>query len=246
MTTIVLDLGRGLGCSDSRWSIPRDFGVLYTDDAPFYKISVTPDEIWLFAGLAPQIDNFKRYLMQYPTPSGRPDVHLSFIDQMAIIVAGKDGQIKGWHQVDIMRPSPSAPSFVAAGTGSTYAAAEWLVTKDPMLAIEAAKKRDISSGGQVMFVNLATLESNVGACHGVGCLDQSFIKTGKVMFTNDAKVYSFEEAAKLHPEVKKLFDSAATGGLSNQVQAPCDAIYNSATDEQKKEFLTKVGIPVSE
>ncbi len=246
MTTIVFDRTGGVVCSDSRWSILGSFGIVYTDDAPFYKIAVTPDQVWLFAGNALQIDGMKQYLQKYPNVAGRPAIDLKSIDRMAIIVAGKDGQLIDYHQPDIVMPNQQLPEFVAAGTGSLAAAEEWGRSTCPKLAVEAAKTRDVSSGGQLMYFNLITHETNVGQCHGIGCVTKALIEKGKVMFINDAQVYTFEEAAKRHPDVKKLYDSAATGGLSAQVQAPCDAMYNSASDDQKRGFLAKVGIPVAD
>lgn len=247
MTTIVYDQAKGLVCSDSRWSVPREFWVLYVDEAPFYKIAVTEDEVWLFAGAAPQIDRFKKYLAQYSNKGSRPSISLDWLDAISVLVADPiTGCLVGSHQADIIWPTLENPSLAAAGTGSSHAVLCWMANKCPKHAVETAKQRDIYSGGQVNYFGLSSRETNLGVCQGMGCLNDAFLEGGKVMFTNEARVYTFSEAAKINAEVAELLDSAASGALAAHVQAPCDAMFNASSESEKRSFLATVGIPVQE
>lgn len=241
MTTTVYDAKDGIVACDSRWSIPGDFGVLYVDEAPFYKLGVYGRYAFVFAGRAPVIASWKQYLslaeqgvlVQTPTLEG-----------IAVLVAEMEtGLLVDSYQQDIMWPSPDKPIGVFAGTGSTHAASCWIANKRAVQAVETAKNFDICTGGQTRFIELFNRVGHSAPCQGVSSLAGAFLERGMVMMTGNSPYkdpISFKEAAQLDPAIAELYKSAAEGSISDRVQAPCDAIYNSAPAVERERFASSI------
>lgn len=235
MTTTVYDKASGIVACDSRWSIPGGFGVLYVDEAPFQKIEVHKKNVFVFAGRAIVIDQWKKFLraaekgLQTPVPT---------LDGIAMLIAESEtGNLVDSHQQDIFLPDQVAPHTVFAGTGSTHAARCWTANKCAMRAVESAMSYDINSGGTVRFMELFTGNDNLIDCQGIESLDQAFLEKGMVMFTRndqDKSPIPFKQAATLDPQVAELYGRAANGSLRQDVQAPCDAVFNKALPEDEK------------
>lgn len=245
MTTTVYDKAQSMVACDSRWSIPGDFGVLYVDEAPFQKIEVFRDRVFVFAGRAPVIDLWKKYLraasngLNVPQPS---------LEGIALLIAETGtGALVDSYQQDIMLPDPMSPETVFAGTGSTHAARCWIANKCPKRAVESAMNYDVYSGGEVRFLELLTGNSNLIECQGIESLGQAFIEKGMVMFTrNDQEKgpIPFKDAAAMDPAVAELYHGkAANGSLIQDVQAPCDGVFNKPLPEDEmriSETLRKI------
>ncbi|MBH3360425.1 hypothetical protein [Pseudomonas guariconensis] len=241
MTTTVYDKAKLLVSCDSRWSIPGDFGVLYVDEAPFQKIEVFRDNVFVFAGMAPGIDAWKKYLrmkaagMQVARPS---------LDGIAFCNAKIGcGTVLGYHEQDIILPGQAA---MFTGTGSTHAARCWIANGCAKKAVQSAMAYDICSGGVVRHLELSTGEGNLIKCEGIESLNQAFLDKGMVMLNRhdqEKGAIPFKEAAALDPQVAALYGMAANGSLREHVQAPCDAVFNKPTEEDERrvdEMLSKM------
>lgn len=234
MTTTVYDRATKVVACDSRWSIPGAFGVLYVDDAPFQKIEVTDDSVFIFAGMAPVIDQWKKHLRARKAGQLTPQPPLAGIAVLAAEI-GSGSVVAHWGQ-DIVYPDPNNPDIFLAGTGSTHAARCWQTNKCPHKAVATAMSNDLYSGGTVRFFELETKQNNLIQCDGIEILNDAFLTRGMVMFNQEKGPVTFREAAQLHPDVANLYKQAANGALSEQVQAPCDAVFNKPTAEDEKRF----------
>lgn len=235
MTTTVYDKAKSLVACDSRWSVPSDFGVLYVDEAPFQKIEVYKNHAFVFAGMAPVIDQWKKHLRASASGLVTPQPGLHGI---ALLVAELgSGNLVEAYQQDIVLPDRINPATVFAGTGSTHAARCWITNRCAKRAVVSAMSHDVGSGGEVRYLELLTRHSNLIQCEGIESLDKAFIEKGMVMFTRNDQAKGpipFAEAAKLDQQVAELYGKAASGSLRQDVQAPCDAVFNMPLPEDEK------------
>ncbi|MHB0825079.1 hypothetical protein ACYCFL_05545 [Stutzerimonas nitrititolerans] len=237
MTTTVYDKAKLRVACDSRWSIPGDFGVIFVDEAPFYKVGVYGKYAFLFAGRAPVISDWKRYLAlsEAGVSVGQPS-----LEGIAVLVAELDsGALVDSYMQDIMWPSTEEPQSVFAGTGSLHAANCWYINRSADRAIETAKGFDLCTGGPIRYVELSSGERNWRDCQGLDCLNNAFLEKGMVMLNRadrNNSVIPFAQAAEMDPSVAELYNKAASGALGSEVQAPCDAIFNHAPHDEQKRF----------
>lgn len=234
MTTNVFDSEKKTIACDSRWSVPGTFGVLYVDEAPFLKMEVTQKGVFVFAGCAPVIDAWKSHLksIDLGTPTPAPT-----LKGIALLGAERGtGRLLGYSGQDIVLPHVNDIQASFAGTGSYYAAMCWLLNKSAQQAVSTAIGQDSNSGGSVRFYDLSTDVNNLVHCQGIASLDQAFLEKGMVMFNSmkNANPIPFKQAAEMNPAVNELYSKAASGSLRDQVQAPCDAIFNEPTPQDEE------------
>jgi hypothetical protein len=233
MTTTVYDGVRKMITCDSRWSLPDErFGVLYVDEAPFQKLEIVRDHAFVFAGKAVVINAWKIYLQA--RASGRA-LDLPTMDGIAVLVAFlQTGALKHYYGQDIILPDVFDPQTIFAGTGSTPAARCWEINRCPHRAVMSAMDFDVSTGGEVKFVELSSGQHNLTLCQGLNSLEKAFMEKGMVMFNrNDVSKMPipFKEAAAMDPAVASLFTDAEAGILGQRVQAPCDAMFKKPTQD---------------
>lgn len=232
VTTNVYDGAKQLLSSDSRWSVKHPSGdfIVYVDDAGFDKIETARGHAFLFAGLASTIQNWKSFIRSEPTGSvGHPS-----IDQIALLIVDmQTGTVVDHVGQDILLPTPEEPTTSFAGTGSSHAADCWLVNGCAKTAVESAKGFDLYSGGSVKYFELNTLVNNLQNTIDYDELRQAFTAQGMVMYTaNSQKQLPVNEAAVNDVRVAEICESIANGQLSPT--APCDAMYNRASTEEKR------------
>lgn len=234
MTTNVYDGSKRLLCSDSRWSAkhPSSDFFIFVDDFGFDKIEIAGNRAFLFAGRASTIHDWKIYLRSNPAGSQN---HPSLDDIALLIVEAETGKIvaaKG-QDIQIANDDSSITSF--AGTGSSHAADCWKANGCARTAVQTAKGFDLYSGGEVRFLELQSRTHNLKNDKNYDELRSSFRTQGMVMYiANSHKQVPVNEAALTDVRVGEMCDAIAHGQIAPM--APCDAMYNRATDEEKRQI----------
>lgn len=234
MTTNVYDRSRLRMTSDSRWSVDSDFGaVLYVDDTGFDKIVIAAEHAFLFAGSAPVIQEWKDFLRKMeegevlPRPSAKG---------IALLMAKLScGTIIASYGHDIALPSKDSLDASFAGSGARFAAKCWEKNKCSHRAVETAKASDPYSGGQVMYLELDSRETNIQNSSNVVELPRALIDKGMVMYKSAPTVVqqlSITEAAKNDPRIQDLLKEIASGTV--EIQAPCDSMLSTPTQEENE------------
>jgi len=230
MTTNVYDKSKFLVTSDSRWSIPTDFGVIYVDDTGFDKIEVSKDHAFLFAGSASVIQQWKDYIRasQSGMPLSRPPAK-----GISLLVAkmGCGSFVEAYGQ-DISLPNKAKPAVSFAGTGAHPAAMCWIANKCGRRAIDSAKARDFYSGGTVSYLELNTGAGNQQNNRNADKLTEAFLDKGMVMYTPGINSVSvpIDKAAASDPRVAEWLKKIAEGSV--EIQAPCDSMFAEPTEEE--------------
>lgn len=235
VTTNVYDSSKKLLSSDSRWSVKHSSGdfIVFVDDTGFDKIETARGHAFLFAGLASTIQDWKTYISSEPTGSlGHPS-----IDQIALLIVDvTSGKVVDHVGQDILLPNPDDPLTSFAGTGSIHAAECWLVNGCAKTAVESAKGFDLYSGGSVRYFELSTLKNNLLNTIDYDELRQAFTAQGMVMYiANSHRQVPVNEAAQHDVRVTEICESIANGQVSPT--APCDAMYNHASSEEKRRLV---------
>jgi hypothetical protein len=117
-----------------------------------------------------------------------------------------------------------------AGTGSFHAHECWRINGDAKKAVNSAKQVDWFSGGSVAFVDFSSGQDNLKNSTTISDVQQFLLDRGMVMYkTNKAQTMPVKDAAANDDEVKKVADAIANGEII--ASAPCDAMYNSWSDD---------------
>ncbi len=238
MTTTIYDRAKGLITCDSRWSIPDDrFGVLYVDEAEFSKIEIASGHAFVFAGKAEVIHAWKVFLKNRERGIAMAEPTMDGIS--ALVAELGSGNWKYYYGQDIALPDQANPQTIFAGTGSSHAARCWQANRCPKKAVASAMIYDICTGGEIRYVELQSGKHNLISCRGVQSLDQAFLNKGMVMFNrneSDKGPVPFKEAAEIDPSVAEWYKKAAGGSLLDNVQAPCDAMFSKASEEDRAQM----------
>ncbi len=230
MTTNVYDKTKFLVTTDSRWSIITDIGVIYVDDTGFDKIETAKDHAFVFAGNSAVIQNWKDYIRgsQSGQPLSRPSAK-----GISLLVAklGSGSFVEAYGQ-DIGLPNKLRPTVSFAGTGAHPAALCWIANKCGRRAIDSAKSRDYYSGGEVMYLELDTRNSNLRNDRNADKLSEAFLEKGMIMYTPGLTAASvpLALAAESDPRVAEWMQKIAEGAV--EIQAPCDSMFAEPTEEE--------------
>lgn len=239
MTTNVYDGFQGIASTDSRWSAGRDFAIFYVDDTGFEKIVVRDDAVFLFAGDSSVIQQWKDYLAgpRYSHAAGEPP--LEGIALLIVNAATKE-IIYGYGQ-DITLNDQSAKAIASfAGSGGRLAAECWRQNFCAKRAIDTAKQIDVFSGGETKFFELTSKTGNLIKDVGLKGLGEAFKERGMVMFLAQLdKPMSIQEAQAIDPRVAEFAQQVASGQVP--LSAPCDAMYNTPSAEEKAELRKVLG-----
>jgi hypothetical protein len=233
MTTNVFDMGQRRLASDSRWSVVRNFAILYVDDTGFDKIEIAHGHAFIFAGNGRSIQRWKEWIRTAPIDeSGEPAV-----DGMALcIVSLAAGSILfEWGQ-DIRLDDARF-----AGSGAFFAHGCWTVNGCARRAVESAKVVDPLSGGEVKFFELNSGENNLRNTASILDVEQAIVTRGYIMYTNSPapKEIPVLEAAANDARVEELCKGIANGDI--HASAPCDSMYNDWTAEDKTRLRAALG-----
>ena len=167
MTTNVLDRRNSMVTSDSRWSVVRD-GVLYfVDDTGFDKIEDRPAGVMVCAGNASLIEHWRTwfiagdYSVIPPTeitfPDGRFDaIYVTIVTKPVFTIAFSSG-LYHTYQDDAH----------FCGSGAEFAKDCYSVNGCAHRCIETAKGGDPQTGGEVMYYDFNTRNSNLNCCRAL-------------------------------------------------------------------------------
>lgn len=164
MTTNVLDCVNGFLSTDSRWSSSSGDCVAYVDNTNYDKLAYTTRVGFLFAGDMPPIDAWKSYVIGGMKKGTRPEIVQSGSIGTRISVIQVElatGKIVFQSHKFVNSSFSVLIKALFAGTGALYAKACWDTNKCARMAIESAARDDMCSGGNVVFLNRATRETNV-------------------------------------------------------------------------------------
>ena len=218
MTTNVFDGAAGVVATDSRWSWQWDKYIVYLDDTGFEKIQVLDDLVVMFAGNGLLIQAWRDYLAAVPRilanqPAETKKVSVCMIDAQSgefVRSAGGDYQV-----FDTSR---------FGGTGGAHALGCWIANRNAVRAVETAKGRDPSSGGDVKFVDIKGSISNVKALYPTRAVTIHMVieavhKRGLVMTMSAKNLHfgkpvPFELAAAQDKNVAAFEQQLASGQLA--------------------------------
>ena len=239
MTTNVYDGALGIAGTDSRWSVERDYAIFYVDDTGFEKIFVRDDAVFLFAGNSHVIQEWKNYLagQRYSHVTTEPP-----LEGIALLIVNSVSKeiIYGYGQDITIPGNGMLPVASFAGSGGRCAASCWIRNRCAKRAIDTAKQLDLFSGGETKFFELTSNACNLSEDVGLQGLREAFKERGMVMFlAQQDKPMSIQDAQAIDPRVAEFAQQVASGQA--QLSAPCDAMYNIPSEEDKAELRKVLG-----
>lgn len=235
MTTNVYDLQTGLMTSDSRWSCQEGDWIAYVDDTKFDKI-ISDDQLgFLFAGNMLKIAAWKGWIAQGRAglPPDDDGINLSIIGidmQTGQVVISTDYMLKS-----IIEEILAA---CYAGTGGNYAKDCWQVNRCAKRAVSSAMAQDDFSGGQVMFAERCSRQTNVDNTASVlSVIDQMKVRGMMINTKDDRKPVPLKEAANdpTNPVAQALARKVLAGKA--ELSAPFPGMNQPWTQEKKEEVL---------
>lgn len=232
MTTNVFCIKNNTLASDSRWSYRIDDHVAitkviaYVDDTGYDKIARDEDTGYIFAGPGVVIDAWRQWV-QSPIQAliKRPDVSTDFAICMTDLATGEILMEHGQKVSDTLCRT--------AGTGAHPAYECWKQNFDAKTAVESAKKKDISSGGEVKFLQ-GCGANNLSADVPFAQIQQHFLQRGMVMYiATSQKAVPAAEAAVSDPRVASLISKIQSGQASAEAPSGLDPVVWTPADEAR-------------
>lgn len=230
MTTTVYDRLNRVVTSDSRWSVDlADKGyaghVLYIDDTGFGKISDRNDFVLLLAGNGFLIELWKTWwkgdLQQQEPPVVLPtgqSVNLYIVKKSTNEVIFEKGK-----KLIVKDTTTNELFAVFTGSGSGFAAHNWMEKHCARTAIEESKRFDPCSGGEVRYVDFhsgkSDLEDSVSTINEV---NQALIQRGLIMDTTNPQSPHVSISAQEVADVRQM--------LVNGSITPCAPVGGETVD----------------
>lgn len=238
MTTNVVDLKAGIVSSDSRWSFEYPKFILFADDVGFDKIKVKNKFALVFAGNSFLIQLWKDWIDSDCSGEMPPYEHSGM--SMAVSVTDTtNGTIPFERGQNIQLPEARF-----AGSGSIFARNCWAVNGCAQLAVTTASFFDCYSGGIVKY-HWFSGDTNVGGSARYSDINRVTAERGFVMYKQQPPlIVPAREAVNTDRAVKQACDEIAQG--SAIACAPCDAMYEPWTADEKRLFsrvIAKVVTP---
>ena len=237
MTTNVLDRRNSKVTSDSRWSVVGD-GVLYfVDDTGFDKIEDRPFGVMVCAGNAALIEHWRTwfingdYSVTPPTeitfPNGRFDaIYVTIVTKPVFTIAFSSG-LYHTYQEDA--------NF--CGSGAEFAKDCYSVNGCAHRCIETAKAGDPQTGGEVLYYDFNTAQSNLNANPmSLDELNGVLLDRGMAM---DLKTQAIRKMTEVEKDALRGALNAGTASLC----APTGQAPRAWTDREKadaKEALRRI------
>ena len=241
MTTNVRDSFKGVLASDSRWtwSAVVDGQQIQThlDDTGYEKIIAAHSHVFMFAGDAVVIDEWKKAIKSASYTASQPQWGNLPVNGMAIsVVQSPSGDVlfESGHDITV-----SGISF--AGTGSYAAARCWRQNLCAVKAVESAKSSDKFTGGTVRFKNVLTDEGNLVMDSDLDSLAKQFFGSATMTLNNVTQTNVFGDVVQANNVAandealrKALRESFAAG---QGPTAPCDAVFHVWPSEEKAKLV---------
>jgi hypothetical protein len=233
MTTNVFDGQRGVIATDSRWSMPwGSHRIIYVDDSQYDKIELFSSVAFVFAGKGVRIQAWKDWIRSGGGQSTKPTVA-----EMSICIVETSNKSVLFKQGEDI----SKDGALFAGTGARPAFQCWQTNGDAKRSVESAKLVDHFTGGEVKFFDCTSRQHNLFfpvTKADIGSVCRAIEERGIVM-----DISSTAPASIVRPPFK-LSDLAANDAMRKEVsekiasgeltpEAPCDAMHNEWTEDQK-------------
>lgn len=229
MTTNVLDLRNNMAASDSRWSSRVGPFFFYVDDTGFDKMIARGYVVFVFAGDARLIQEWKDWAVNLPNNADvLPDYERDG-RSIAVTLTNMDtGELM------FEREQIGNEEARFAGSGAVHACDCWNRNFDPIKAVQSAMYIDLCSGGEVKFFGFDR-QTNVQNCTRIEALGQKLLDMGYVMRTDGKSVVvPIRDAAANDPEVAKVIGGVMSG--EHPLVAPCESMYKPWTQDEKRLF----------
>lgn len=240
MTTNVLDLRNGVATSDSRWSASVGNFFFFVDDTGFEKIISKAHFAFVFAGDAGLIQEWKDWVADLPINADVWPDEERFGKSVAVTITNMDTSYVLFER----KQEFATHEARFAGSGAIHAFACWVRNLDPIRAVKSAINLDFCSGGEVRYLwfNRTT---NVDNCTRIESLGKKLVETGHVMRTDGRQLaYPVRDVADTDSEVAKALSEIVSGKES--LVAPCDAMYQPWTEDDKRLFSRAISKVVQE
>jgi hypothetical protein len=234
MTTNVYDVASGLLTSDSRWSIDEGDWIAFVDDTNYDKIVFDNELGLLFAGDLSKIEIWKDWFL-----SGRTSpIPLDQVDRMSIIGIDMPTGNIAFHS-DYLLVSTINSSIEAwyGGTGAPYAKDCWQLNRCARKAVETAKAEDDFSGGNTVFAERESLETNLANSEKVESVLQQMKERGIMINSKGSQEPTLVKDAANDPS-NPLAQSLAQKIMSGKAAlgAPFPGMDQPWTNEKKAEL----------
>ena len=241
MTTNVRDSLAKKFVADSRWSVdlrPHQNAILYIDDAAYGKILKTTSLAYMFAGSSQVIDQWKSNIAKAEQNRQHSDWRGLDVNGMAVsIVSLSDSLVVYEYGHQIRLPDPTASEASFAGTGSYHASSCWKNNRDPVRAVETAKKIDIFTGGSINYLDFLTGQHNLAPDISLKDLRHRLTTKGMVMNldTNTISQAAALQSAKEQAQMEAILAKIRSGQIPPI--APCDAVHNKWSAEEHDKLI---------
>jgi hypothetical protein len=248
MTTNVYDGPARTVATDSRWSWPVILGrwFVYLDDTGFDKIQVLKDLVVMYAGNGQLVQAWRDYFAAEPRdlskqPAATKEVCVCVVDaETGAFVNSAGGDYQVFEDSHF------------GGTGGEYARDCWATNRDAIRAVETAKMKDRSSGGDVKYLDVVNKRGNLMLVHPtnlvtIQMVNQALHKRGVVMdlrknVTVGGEAVPFEKAAAAHAELAEFGQQVAAGEISPSAPfAGMDREWTTAEKQGLNDALRKYG-----
>lgn len=244
MTTTVYDRMAKAVTSDSRWScildpIGYEGHILYVDDVGFGKLALREDTVMVLAGHGYLIELWKKWLLvsELDPEAEMPPTHIEgqmpftiyIIEMSTNKVLFDEG-----HKHTIFDQEANEVLAAFSGSGSSYAADNWIESTCARTAIDYAKRIDHYSGGTVRFVDFASGKNDIETrLETIQEVVNIMLERGFIMDTKKPGAAPVSLSAQEVAEVRQL--------LANGALTPSAPVGKGAKpwDETSKEKLKR-------
>lgn len=210
----------------------------YLDDSGYEKLISTSTHVFMFAGDAVVIEQWKCAIKQATSGGLAPTWDRLPVNGMAISIAAHPSGVVIFeigHDI-----TDQHVSF--AGTGSYAAATCWIKNKNAVKAVETAKSTDTFTGGEVRYFNTYTGDNNLVVDIDLGSLVRKFTGEATMKYDSTTQAPHFGEAlgggaiaANDEAKIQAMLDSFAAG---HGPTAPCDAVFKVWAPEKREQLVT--------
>lgn len=244
MTTTVYDRMAKAVTSDSRWSCRLDHlgyegHILYVDDVGFGKLALREDTVMVLAGNGYLIELWKKWLLvsELDPEAEMPPTEIPGQMPFAIYIiemSTNDVLFDEGHKHTIFDPDANEVLAAFSGSGSAFAADNWIDSTCARTAIDYAICMDPFSGGTVRFVDFPSLKNDIEtSLETIQEVVNIMLDRGFIMDTKKPGATPVSISAQEVAEVRQL--------LANGALTPSAPVGKGAKpwDDASKEKLKK-------
>lgn len=237
MTTNIHDIQRKRLVVDSRWSVDaRKLSrqkIIFVDDAEYEKIVPIGPRIAMFAGAASAIREWKAALTiaTLAMPNSFKFRSLPTKGIALLILDRNTGGVLAQLKHNVLLGEATF-----AGTGTKHARELWPEYKDARRVVLEVTRLDPFTGGDIRHFDYQTSSGVLGKDGPYDGHLRAYMERGKVMYIDEAKIMSVQEAAASDASVHEVLNNIQSGAL--QSAAPFDGMDEDISDEEKDQLFS--------